>query len=485
MNTLHMRIYLILSGAWRRRYTILIPVLIFPVFGILISVLSQKHYASHSSMLIQETSKLNPFLEDLAVSAMLKERISALKTLLHSRHILGAVALERGLINAQTAPEEHDRVINQLSNALTISMLGKDLIRIDYRANNPVGMKEMLESVSHKFVEQVLAPERSSMTGSKQFLNERLHSTQIKLDKAESALAQFIDQNAAELPELHVTNISRLAQLKQRLSERQAELAGANRSLGGLNQQLSKTNPIVGVIEEKIIRLQAELALLRSRYTEQHSLVISAQRKLNSLEKERQQLIGNTDENLSIDKLWAISSNYSASSTSKQQPLLISQLENMQQTSSKVAALGEEIKSLKTMITALETEMASYGEKASLLSKLQRDVAIKRDLYDDILLRFEKASITASLSVFEQDKRVKIIDRPFTPHSPTNKPLLLFVISGILGGLFLGCGLAVILELSDSRLRRREQLQAITGVPVLSRIPYIPPQLNLHSGDNL
>ena len=473
MNTLHTRIYLILAGVWRRRYTILLPILIFPAFGILISVLSQKHYRSHTSMLIQETSKLNPFLEDLAVSAMLKERISALKTLLHSRHILGAVAEERGLVNAQTTPEEHDRVIQKISGALSINMLGKDLIRIDYRANQPQGMKEMLESVSRQFVEQVLAPERSSMTDSSIFLAEHLQSRQIELDKAESAMAEFIDQNAAELPELHSTNISRLSKLKQRLSERQAEMAGASRSLGGLSQQLSKTNPIVSVIEEKIIRLQGELALLRTRYTDQHSLVLGALRKLSRLEEERQRLIGNTDENLSIEQLWAISSNYQSSQDPKQQPLLISQLENMQQTGAKVDGLGEEINSLKNIISTLEREMSGYGEKASVLSKLGRELSIKRDLYDDILLRFENANITASLGVFEQDKRVKVIDRPFTPTAPTNKPLLLFIISGLFGGLFLGCGLAVILEVTDSRLRRQDRLEALTGVPVLSRIPYI------------
>lgn len=473
MSTLQTRLYFLLAGAWRRRYAILIPIFIFPIFGMLISALSPKHYAAHSTMLIQETAKLNPFLEDLAVSAMLKERISALKTLLHSRHILGAVAQERGLVNAQTTPQEHDRVIQKISAALSFNMLGKDLIRIDYRANSPTGMKEMLQSVSKQFVEQVLAPERSSMTDSSQFLAEHLQSRQIELDKAEMAIAEFREQYATALPELHLTNIARLAKLQERLAERQSEMAGASRSLGGINRQLSKTNPIIGVIEDKIIRIEVELALLRARYTARHSLVVGARRKLQRLEEERQQLIGNKDENISLEKLWAIGNNYLPSNNPEQQPLLISQLENMQQTRAKVDGLHEEIKSLKNIINALQEQMSGYGENAGKLSKLQRELSIKRDLYDDILLRFEKANITASLGVFEQDKRVKVIDRPFTPTAPTNKPMLLFIISGLFGGLFLGSGLALILEVSDSRLRRRDRLEALTGVAVLSRIPYI------------
>ena len=97
---------------------------------------------------------------------------------------------------------------------------------------------------------------------------------------------------------------------------------------------------------------------------------------------------------------------------------------------------------------------------------------------------FEKAGITKSLGVFEQDKRVKVIDRPFTPTSSTNKPLILFVISGFIAGIFLGCGTAIIQELIDSSIRTREQLQTLTGVAVLSRIPYINSNHDNHFMDH-
>jgi len=82
MNNLQFRLYFILSGAWRRRYAIFIPTLILPLVAVLLGSIGPKYYASHTSMLIQETAKLNPFLEDLAVSSMLKERINSLKILL-------------------------------------------------------------------------------------------------------------------------------------------------------------------------------------------------------------------------------------------------------------------------------------------------------------------------------------------------------------------------------------------------------------------
>ncbi len=110
------------------------------------------------------------------------------------------------------------------------------------------------------------------------------------LQKAETNFAEFKNKNVTELPELHLSNISHLTQLKQRLSERQVEIAGAIRSLDGLDQKLSKTNPVLGRIEEQIIRIRSELTLNRTRYTDKHSSIQSALRNLQRLEKERQDI---------------------------------------------------------------------------------------------------------------------------------------------------------------------------------------------------
>jgi len=306
MNTLSYRILHILSSGWRNRYTIIIPILTLPILGLLIGIFIPKQYTSHTSMLVQETAKMNPFLEDLAVSVVINDRIDALETLLHSRHILGTVAEERGLINEETSAKEHDQIIARISNSLTVQMVGRDLIRIDYKSDNPEGMKEMLTAVSKQFVEQLLAPELSSMKDSSHFLRKHLKHRQEALQLAETALVEFKNQHADELPELHLSNISRLTQLRQRLSERQAEMAGATRSLGGLDQQLSKTNPILGRIEEQIVRIRGELVLNRTRYTDQHSSIQNALRELGRLEEERQHTLTHTEQTTDIEQLWVL-----------------------------------------------------------------------------------------------------------------------------------------------------------------------------------
>ncbi|MCE4936429.1 GumC family protein [Aliivibrio fischeri] len=474
MITLSQRIFIILESAWRRRYLIVLPIILMPFIGLTIAKLAPKHYDSHTSMLIQETAKMNPFLEDLAVSTMLKERLSALQTLLHSRHILGLVAEERGYIHESMSPQAIDNEINQLSANLSVSMAGKDLIRIDYRANNPDGMKDTLEAVSRHFTEQLLAPERSSMKDSSQFLADNIEFRRQELDAAEEKLAEFKSQENTVLPEMQITSLDRLTKLKQRLYERQAELAGAKKRLGSIDLQLSKTNPVIGKIEEQIIRIRGELTLLQAKYTPQHSKVQGKLRNLNRLEEERSRLLSQTQPGLSSEQLWDIASSNSVEDLAKAPPILLSQLEELQQATSKVDALTEETRVLESMIKDIELQASAFGQNEKVLYQLQRDLTLKRELYNDLVERFEMAKLTRSLGVFEQEKRVKIIDRPYTPSGPSNLPIILYAIAGIVGGIGLGVGMAVIAELCDTSIRRKDEIKALNPAPVLSRIPPQP-----------
>lgn len=471
MMTIGQRVLIILMGAWRRRYVIAVPVLLFPIIGYIIGKTTPRYYDSHTSMLIQETAKMNPFLEDLAVSTMLKDRLDALKTLLHSRHILASVAKERGLIPEHPTPAELDYVIGELSSSLKVTKLGRDLLKIEYRSSTSEGMEETLEAVSVHFVEQLLAPERSSMVDSQNFLATNIKYRQEELDKAEANLADFKSKNGSLLPEMQLEALGRLAKLKQRLFERQAEYAGATKTLGSLDVQLSKTNPVVGKIEEQIIRIRSDLTLLRAKYTDSHSKVQAKIRNLRRLEVERNILLEQTQPTLDSAQLWDIASSSSLENHGENQPVLISQLGDLQKARSNVDSLSEEIKTIQIMISDLEVLTSSFGENEKQLLNLQRDLALKRQLYDNLLERFEMARLTSSLGVFEQEKRVKVIDRPYTPSAPSNLPPIVFLIAGIIGGLGMGAGIALMLELTDTAIRRRDEVEKITGKPVLTRVP--------------
>ncbi|WP_038174662.1 MULTISPECIES: GumC family protein [Vibrio] len=477
MNDLKQRLIVLLNAAWRQRYVIVVPILILPFIGLMIGKMAPTNYVSHTSMLIQETAKMNPFLEDIAVSTMLKERLNALSTLLKSRHVLTAVAKEHNLINDDMSPEAKDYVINKLSNNLTIVQPGKDFLKISLSAPKPAGMKEMLESISDHFIEQLLAPERSSIQDSAAFLAIHIEKRREELDVAENELADFKNRFASVTPEMQSQSLGRLASLKQSYAEKKAELAGVERSLGSLDQQLSKTNPVVGKIEDQIIEIRSQLTLLKARYTDSHSLIQGKDRELRRLENERKLLLNMEQPNITSDQLWDIASSNQLGDISEMQPLLVTQLQSLQLVRSRYESLSEETKSLHSMIESLEQEANQFGDNAKTMHRLVRNAELKRQLYDELIQRYEMAQLTGSLGVFEQNKRVKIIDLPYTPSRPANLPLIIFIIAGIVAGIGLGVGIATLVELFDSSVRRKDEIEVITGAPVITYIPNIGPRL--------
>ena len=471
MNNLKNRLLQILYGAWRQRYVIVIPMLILPIVGLLVANLTPKKYDSHTSMLIQETAKMNPFLEDIAVSTMLKDRINALKTLLHSRHVLYSVAEELELIDSSMSSIEQEESINDLSQRLMVTQLGKDFIKISLTGNTPDRMEETLKSVSEHFIAQLLAPERSSIEDSSNFLAIHIEKRREALDEAEQALALYRNNNIESTPEIQSQSLNRLAALKQSLSEKEAEMAGVKKSLGSMDQQLSRTNPVIGKIEDQIIDIRSELTLLQAKYTNKHSAVQAKLRELDRLESERKTLLEMKQPNMNSDQLWDIASSNTFNDVSELQPLLVTQLHSLQLVRARFESLKEETKSLKTMIFELENKANNFGQNAKEMYRLQRDVQIKRQLYDELVERYEMAQLTGSLGVFEQNKRVKIIDLPYTPSIPSNMPSFIFVIAGLIAGIGFGIGLAILFELFDSSVKGSAQVEQVLGIPVITVIP--------------
>ncbi|SHH29577.1 hypothetical protein [Ferrimonas marina] len=458
-----------LSAAWRRRRLILLPIAVMPLLALLIFALAPKQYLSHTSMLVQETAKLNPFLQDLAVSSNLEGRLEGLKTLLKSRHILSRVANEMGLMTPQDPPAHRDAVIAELSQALSLRLAGRDLIRIEYRANDPKAMAQLLTVVSERFIDQLLAPERSSLADSETFLRTHLERSREALELAEERLATYRSDNAVGLPELHGANFDRLSQIQQRLVERKAALAGARESFGSLDLQLAGADPVLARLEQEWAQKSAELATLLSRYTEQHSKVQAVQRVLRRLEWEREQALGargESDDGANAD------GSYRASNVTQGQRVVL------QRSSAKVRALEEEVRQLEQMAQTLEQQIRGVGEQERQLRSLQRDLKVKRALYEDLLTRYEMAQVTGALGVFEQSERIKVIDRPYTPSKPQNAPWWLYLLAGVVAGAALGAGLAVLAEALDPALRTAAEMEQATGLPVLGRVD-LPLQLQL------
>ncbi|MEW6125215.1 MAG: hypothetical protein AB1698_21630 [Pseudomonadota bacterium] len=471
----------LLQVAWRRRFLAFIPVLLLPPLALVAATLAPQRYEARMTLLVQEPSKLNPILNDIAVNPNLKERMSALIALAHSEVVLGRVLEDLGRVGPSTDPRDKDSMVRSLSAAVNIQLMGSDIIEMRLRALDPTSPAITLEALSKRFIERVVSPERTAVEDSERFLKGQMEERRVALDRAERAFADFKSANADKLPAIYNSTVQRLAQLDQQVEQKEMELGTADATLQDLRRRLATTNPLIGRIEESIVQVSADLASLRSRYTDQHSEVQAAMRKLERLEGERQHLLSSARdiESTDLDRLWNLAAGVTQSgdggTETRTAPLLVSQLQKLQEAQAKKVGLEKEVEQLKAASVMLQRDIASFGPIEAQQQSLDRAVKTARDNYDTLAKRYEMARVTGALGQFEAPERVKTLEPPANPATKVTPGYFLYVLAGIAAGLALGGALAGAAELLDNRLRRPQDFARVLGVPIIARIPRIEP----------
>lgn len=465
---------LLLAAGWRRRYLIVVPIFVMPVLATLGGMLAPKRYEARTTLLVQEPAKLNPFLNDLAVGTNVKDRMPALMALLHSRHVLDKVLVDTKQVDDNTSPAQRQALIAHLSSVVAVKLTGSDLIEIKISGRHPSGLLSVLTAITNRFVERLVSPEQGAIVASQSFLEGQLMHRRETLAKAEQAYADFKLRNADKLPALYAANVTRLGQMQQKLQEREMELATAQAGFDDIRERIAGANPVIGRMEEEIIRLTSELTALRARYTDEHSDVQGMERRLKRTQGERKSLLeaGNALKNMDLDRLWHIAANMASNDEGKPQTtLLMSQLQRLQDAQAKRVTIEKDVEELRRMIVELQRTIGTFAHIEQEQQHLERAIAAAREMHDSLLKRNEMARVTGALGQFEAPERIKIIDPPSAPSLPVGPGMLIFLLAGLVGGIAVGIGMAAVTEFADQRLRHAEDFAFDTDIPVLGRLP--------------
>nr|WP_086940421.1 sugar transporter [Thaumasiovibrio occultus] len=463
-------LYPILRALWSYRYLIVLPMLIMPLVLTAVGFLGTKSYRSHTTILVQETGLMNPFLEDLSIAINLKERMAALRVMLHSRLVLNEV-----IEQLELAPAENESAVSimreKLSAAIKVNLAGSDLIEITITWQNPEQIVPILTSVSTIFIEKLKAPGRTSVESSERFLLQQLTQTQLDLEYAEQQLSSFKQTHIDVLPQLQGTNAVSITYLENQLRETDLALLQAIASKDALKNRLIKTNPVMALLEEELIKAEAQLTILRARYTDNHSEVKAVLRRVDTLRNESRRLLEEQN-NLTEDELnqlWTLAANIS-DDAGKASPLLASQLEQYQRAETQVEQLQQKQTLLAKQIDELANRRVEMAKLENELKTLERDFSVKESIYNRLLERYEMAQVTGQLGRFEEEDKLRIIDLPFVPTQPTAWPWWMNFVLGLFAGAGLGLSLCTVFVLLDTRVYSSEQIRQLTQAPILGRI---------------
>jgi len=124
--------------------------------------------------------------------------------------------------------------------------------------------------------------------------------------------------------------------------------------------------------------------------------------------------------------------------------------------------------SLRAAFEAQKLVTGRMNDDIVQLGVLIEQARSSRELYDILYAKLQEANIEAGNSA----TNVTVADPARPPGKPHMPQPLLFIAAGLLGGMFLGTGLAFLLESQDDTLADSFQVESVSKLPVLGMIPF-------------
>ncbi len=125
--------------------------------------------------------------------------------------------------------------------------------------------------------------------------------------------------------------------------------------------------------------------------------------------------------------------------------------------------------SLSKSLAKLEGQVSQLNEKSIGLRSLEREANANRALLETVLARFKETTAQQSF----QTPDARIISSAVVPTNPYMPKIFLFIGVAFIGATVIGIITVILVEHLDSGFRSSEQVEAVTGFPVLGLIPEI------------
>jgi len=276
----------------------------------------------------------------------------------------------------------------------------------------------------------------------REFLEDQLSEMRIQLERADQALLDFAQRNqVADLEQRIEMATSTLNDLNQRLSNVETELI----QLGSYKAMIERGQAAdINVVNEsdeirqlrqQRAQMATEYASLSQRFKDDYPTLVELRNQMDTI-----------SDQIAEERTLAIRS-------------ILSRFNSL---SAEAESLREAIENRESSILALNQQGVQYNI-------LKRDFETNRELYDGLLQRMKEIGVAAGV----QENNIAVIDEALPPGGPFKPDLGRNLAIAIALGLLSGVGLALILEFFDSTIRRTEDLEALTGRPVLGLVPMV------------
>ena len=481
----------------RRKWVILLSVLLIHIGSVVYCVVSPDLYQSTMKLLVIPPAVSEGMVRSTA-NIEYKDRLKMLQQDILSGPRLLEVINEMGLFKEESRKMSSNALVSKVRKRIDMQDEGKNSFILFFQHENPEVAMRVTSRLGSFFVEENIRSREATAQETSKFLADEVQETRKRLEVQEEKLKRYKLQFGGELPQQEQANLNRLQRLQDqiknnsdaiaRLADRkvflEAQISNIERNAPGAGGQ-DPWQTVGSGDKASLPSLLSELAArkkkleeLSMKYTPLYPAVTQARWEVEQLEARiatmRQAAKKAGEES---------ARGASAPSTSKQAP----DIETTGVDAGEIGRLRGQVASIDLEIVALKRESAN---SAHTIDQIQRKVerlpqreqemiALSRD-YDNIKRSYEEllkkkldSEVSQKLEEKQKGEQFQVLEpanlptRPFKP----NRPLVLGL--ALLASFVIGVGGAFAFEMMDPTLRGSKEFRNYFDMPVLACLPLI------------
>ena len=359
----------------------------------------------------------------------------------------------------------------ELQELVTIEPGQGTLIQVSALSRTSDGAIALANAIAHKFSEYYRDLTSRQATHNREFLTEELGRAKRERDTAKEALQTYkVSQREAALPAGEKENpfLTQFYALRSQQEATQSELNEVEARLGAVQtalRQQSPTkqtqtsttdNPETKQLQDQLAKLEGELLLAQTRYTEKH-------RKIKDLKVQ----IADIRDRLSRELSRMVTHRTVAAN-----PTHDRLADDLVDLTTRRAALTGRLSALSSAMVENEARAGKLADTSVVLLAKTRDYENAQANYERLDAMLAQAKVEAQVS--SETGEIQVIDEATSATGPVTKKgpsMWQLALLGLVLAAGLALGTALALEFLDDRIRSRADLLRELELPVPAVIP--------------
>ena len=474
----------------RQLKTVLIPVLVAPLAGFLISYVFAAQYTSQAVVLI-EGQKVPEGVVQPVITDDVAQRVQTMQQSILSPSRLRPMVQRLGLAKGSRTVES---IMGEINSNLSIEPVLTDAgqiaspstskkktikpgstvpaFSVSYKASNPSEARSICAELTSMLIAENIKSREGAAAGTTEFISGRVDDAKRDLDDQDAKLAEFKKQYAGQLPGDEENNLKVLGSLESQLEANTQTINRAQQDKAyvesALAQQLSawrsaqgSTNP--QALQQQLNTLQSQLLSLQARYTDDHPDVIKTKADIAEVKKRLAEINSSSaqDSDLTADK-------------GAMEPPEIRQMRlQLHQYTEVLGQASREEKRLSDQIRLYQSRVSVSPEVEAKYKDLTRNYDTAQKFYADLLTKQSTSQTAQDMENHQLGEQMRLVQPATLPSDPSFPNHWLSAAGGLAGGLAVGLGIAFWLEVRDKSIRDERDVEASLQMPVLVAIPWV------------